>query len=104
MRFYGRDDAGVGTAGLPDAYAIPDRRSIEAGSLYSLSSRVGTIENPEKKNPCLEMGGGGEADARPAFGRSARLGILLVVVNHRAPPSSPMVGRVSGSSSARTRV
>ena len=52
----------------------------------------------------LEMGGAGEADARLAFGKSARLGRLLVVVNHRVLPSSPMVGRVSGSSSARTRV
>ena len=50
------------------------------------------------------MGGAGEADARRAFGRSARLGRLLVVVNHRVLPSSPLVGRVSGSSSARTRV
>jgi len=50
------------------------------------------------------MGGAGEADARPTFGRSARLGRLLVVVNHRVLPSSPMVGRVSGSSSARTHV
>jgi hypothetical protein len=46
----------------------------------------------------------GEADARLAFGRSVRLVRVLVVVNHRALPSSPMVGRVSGSSSARTRV
>jgi len=51
-----------------------------------------------------EMGVAGEADARLAFGRSVRLVRLLVVVNHRALPSSPMVGRVSGSSSARTRV
>ena len=50
------------------------------------------------------MGGGGEADARLAFGRSVRLVRLLVVVNHRVLPSSPLVGRVSGSSSARTRV
>ena len=56
------------------------------------------------KKTCLEMGGAGEADARPTFGRSARLGRLLVVVNHRVLPSSPMVGRVSGSSSARTHV
>ena len=57
-----------------------------------------------EKKTCLEMGGAGEADARLAFGKSARLGRLLVVVNHRVLPSSPMVGRVSGSSSARTRV
>jgi hypothetical protein len=56
------------------------------------------------KKTCLEMGVAGEADARLAFGRSARLGRLLVVVNHRVLPSAPMVGRVSGSSSARTRV
>ena len=57
-----------------------------------------------KKKTCLEMGGAGEADARLTFGRSAQLGRLLVVVNHRVLPSSPLVGRVSGSSSARTRV
>ena len=60
--------------------------------------------NGAKKTPCLEMGGGGEADARLAIGRSVRLVRLLVVVNHRVLPSSPLVGRVSGSSSARTRV
>jgi len=76
--------------------------SNDAQQELTSSSRLGG--QPPKKNPCLEMGGGGEADARPAFGRSARLGSLLVVVNHRAPPSAPMVGRVSGSSSARTRV
>ena len=31
-----------------------------------------------------------KADARLAFGRSARLGRLWVVVNHRVLPSAPM--------------
>ena len=50
-----------------------------------------------QEKTCLEMGVAGETDARLAFGRSVRLVRLLVVVNHRALPSSPMVGRVSGS-------
>ncbi len=57
---------------------------------------------PRKKKTCLEMGVAGEADARLAFGRSVRrLVHLFVVVNHRALPSSPMVGRVSGAVQSR---
>ncbi len=41
------------------------------------------------------MGVAGEADARLAFGRSVRLVRLLVVANHRALPSSPIVMEAS---------
>jgi light-independent protochlorophyllide reductase subunit N len=75
----------------------------EIGIPY-LDKRYQAAELAFLEKTCLEMGVAGEADARLAFGRSVRLVRLLVVVNHRALPSSPMVGRVSGSSSARTRV
>ena len=79
-----------------------ERQSVRTSPVRLFGSESAICN--DKKKTCLEMGGAGEADARPTFGRSARLGRLLVVVNHRVLPSSPMVGRVSGSSSARTHV
>ncbi len=70
-------------------------RGADGPGLWGRRPRLGS---------CVERGGAGEADSRLALGRTARLGRLLVVVNHRVLPSAPMVGRVSASSSARTRV
>jgi hypothetical protein len=87
-------------------YALQKKRATVALAPHAVHKTAEAQLRSSEKKTCLEMGVAGEADARLAFGRSARLGRLLVarVVNHRVLPSAPMVGRVSGSSSARTRV
>ena len=71
-----------------------DRNEQSADSACVASAAHQDTQQPNaiRKKTCLEMGVAGEADARLAFGRSVRLVRLLVVVNHRVLPSSPLAG------------